>query len=183
MVTDPGASFIRPEEFWHNLGLSAGQSVVHLGCGPGFYLIAAAKIVGSKGSVIGIDILPHLLAEAENRANQARVGEIVRTIRADLEQPQGSTVPDDSTDWVLLANILHMSDPALILAEARRIVKKDGRVIVVEWSVSATPVGPPPSHRIPQGKVLELSHEAGLEFKTNFVPSPYHYGLLLSKHV
>lgn len=183
MAQDIAASFIRPDEFWRSLGLQAGQKVVHLGCGAGFYLVAAAQIVGQTGSVIGVDILSHLLEAAESRAARANVGGIVRTIRADIEQPNGSTLPDNSADWVLVANILHLADPAQILVEACRLVVKTGKVAVVEWLTVATPVGPPADHRISQAKVLELAHESGLAFQSNFTPSPYHYGLLLGKHV
>jgi ubiquinone/menaquinone biosynthesis C-methylase UbiE len=172
-------SFIRPEEFWHSLGLRAGQTLVHLGSGPGFYLIPAAKIVGEGGKVIGIDIQAHLLAEAESRAAREGVGDIVHTVRANLDLDQGSTLPPASADWVLVANILHQTKPPHILAEAARIVKPDGRVIVVEWNVAASPLGPPNHVRIAEPEALAAVEAAGLQVLNKFKPSPYHYGLVL----
>ncbi len=173
-------SFIRPEEFWRTLGLRAGQSVVHLGCGPGFYLLPAAKLVGSAGKAIGVDVRSDMLAEAENRARRDSNATVITTIRADLEQAAGSTLPAASADWVLVANILHQSDPAKIMAEAKRIVHEAGKIVVVEWDVVATPMGPPPTVRIFKNDVVTLAESLGLALEKSFAPSPYHYGLVLT---
>lgn len=172
-------SFIRPDELWHNLGLRAGQTMVHLGCGPGFYLVPAAQIVGTNGKVIGIDIQAHLLAEAEGRAERNGVADIVHTIRADLETDKGSTLPPATADWVLVANILHQAVPQAILREAARIVRPDGSVVVVEWDVGASPFGPPTEMRISKPDTVATAEAAGLKIAREFKPSPYHYGLIL----
>ena len=172
-------SFIRPDELWHNLGLRAGATVVHLGCGPGFYLVPAAQIVGATGKVIGIDIQAHLLAEAEGRAERSGVGEIVHTVRANLETDKGSTLPPGSADWVLVANILHQASPPAILGEAARVVRSTGVVVVVEWDVGASPFGPPNEARIAKPEALAAAQNHGLTLTAEFKPSPYHYGLLL----
>ncbi len=172
-------SFIRPQELWQNLGLRAGQTVVHLGCGPGFYLVPAAQLVGSAGKVIGIDIQAHLLAEAEGRAQRSGVGDIVHTVRANLETDKGSSLPPASADWVLVANILHQAVPAAILGEAVRIVRAQGTVVVVEWDVGVSPFGPPTEMRVAKPEAVAAAQAAGLTLSREFKPSPYHYGLLL----
>ena len=171
-------SFIHPEKLWRELGLAAGQSVVHLGCGAGFYLVPAAKLVGVGGKAIGIDLLPDLLTETEDRAQREGVAPIVKTIRANLELANGSTLPDRSIDWVLAANILHQSDPQKILQEAARIVTQEGTVLAVEWDTVATPLGPPTEQRIAKQEVEKIATGIGLTNDRSFAPSPYHYGLI-----
>ncbi len=39
-------------------GIKEGQTVLDFGCGPGFYAIAAARMVGAKGKVYALDIQP-----------------------------------------------------------------------------------------------------------------------------
>ncbi len=173
--------FIRPDELWRELGLQAGQTVVHLGSGPGFYLIPAARIVGTHGKVIGVDIQLQLLAEAESRAAREDLTKIIHTVRSDLEQPSGSTLPADQADWVLIANILHQSDPVKILTEGKRIVSPQGNIVVIEWDTVATPLGPPPEIRVSRHKVEQVAAELGLQKKSAIKPSPYHYGLIFSK--
>ncbi|MDP3997027.1 MAG: methyltransferase domain-containing protein [bacterium] len=179
MSVNNSSSFIRPEEFWRRLGLQAGQRVVHLGSGAGFYLIPAAKIVGQSGSVIGVDVMTHLLSESENRAQREQVAGVIHTVRADLEKNQGSTLPAGNADWVLVANILHQSDPAKILTEAKRLIKPNGRVVVVVWDVVATPLGPPAGQRFSKETMLSIAQTVGLSLVKDFAPSPYHYSLVL----
>lgn len=174
-------SFIRPEELWGSVGLRANQTVVHLGCGPGFYLIPAARIVGRGGKAIGIDIRSDMLAEVENRALREHVEDIVQTKRGNLESPNGSVLENISADWVLVANILHQADPAAILGEARRIVANHGWVLIIEWDTAASPFGPPAEKRLSKNEVIQLAAKAGLSLERELQPSAYHFGLLLTR--
>lgn len=173
-------SFIRPEVLLQSMGLRAQQSFVHLGCGAGFYIIPAAKIVGSKGKSIGVDILPDMLAEAENKARHHNVEKIVQTLRANLENAPGTTLAAKSVDWVLVANILHQSDPLKVLTEAVRIVAANGHVAIVEWNTSATPFGPPVHNRKTAEEMKEIASRCGLSVQKEFSPSPYHYGIVFA---
>lgn len=172
------SSFIRPEDFWRSLGLQANQTVVHLGSGPGFYLIPAAKIVGPLGKAYGIDILPAMLAEVASRAQRAGMSDRVQLIRANVENDSGSTLPDQVADWVLIANILHQSDQHKIFSEAKRLTKPGGSIVVVEWDTAATPLGPPSQKRVGKKQVITVAASGGLTHYREFKPSPYHYGLL-----
>ncbi|MEX1111983.1 MAG: methyltransferase domain-containing protein [Candidatus Andersenbacteria bacterium] len=174
-------SFIRPEEFWRTVGLRAEQTVVHFGAGAGFYLVPAAHIVGKNGKAIGIDVLPDMLAEAESRSKRENVDSIIQVIRANLENPKGSSLPDNTADWVLLANIIYQSDIATLLREAMRVVAANGHIVIVGWDVVASPFGPPVSQRIPAEEITRVASEVGLYIAKKFAPSPYHYALVLSK--
>ena len=174
--------FIRPEEFWNQIELRVNQTIVHLGCGAGFYLIPAAKKVGRQGQVIGIDVLADMLEEAEDRAARAGVAETVKTIRSNLENSSGNKVEDNIADWTLVANILYQSDPEKILASAKRVTKQSGTIIVVEWNISKTPLGPPPDDRIAKSQVLDIAEKIKLKLRKEFIPSPYHYGLLFTEN-
>ncbi len=171
-------SFIRPDVLLETMGLRAQQTFVHLGCGAGFYLIPAAVIVGSKGKSIGVDIRPDMLAEVENKARQQGVEHIVQTLRSNIENTPGTSLPVKSADWVLVANILHQSDPAKVFTEALRIIAANGHVAVIEWNTSATPFGPPVHNRKSTEEMKEIAGTCGLTFTKEFSPSPYHYGLI-----
>ncbi|MEK7500317.1 MAG: class I SAM-dependent methyltransferase, partial [Patescibacteria group bacterium] len=143
-----------------------------------FYLIPAAEIVGPKRKAIGIDLRPDILAELENRARRHKVDAIVSTLRANVENTPGSSLQEKSADWVLLANILHQSDPAKVFAEAKRLVFQNGSIAVVEWNTSATPFGPPGNQRIGAEELKKIASAQGLKIVKEFSPSPYHFGLL-----
>ena len=97
--------------------------VVDVGCGPGLFLAALAR----RGTeVIGFDLSFGMAAEAARR----RTGEPDDpTGVADAEH---LPMADGSAGAVLLLHMLyHVPDPARAIAEARRIVRGDGPVIVV----------------------------------------------------
>lgn len=48
------------------LELQAGDHVVHVGCGTGYYTAVMAEVVGSKGRVAAIEIDPELAARSRN---------------------------------------------------------------------------------------------------------------------
>ncbi len=53
-----------------------GQTILDVATGTGFVAIAASQIVGSQGSVIGIDITAAYLAQAQAKINQAQIQNI-----------------------------------------------------------------------------------------------------------
>lgn len=179
----PPQNFIRPDEFWRLLDVRAGQTIVHLGCGAGYYLIPAAKIVGQKGQVIGIDIRQDMLDEANSRAERENVKSTIRLLRLDLESDPLDTLPAQVADWVLVANILHQTEAAKIFERAIHAVKPAGKIVVAEWDTVATPLGPPTEKRRPKKDILALAARLKLKVAEEFKPSPYHYGLLLTRSV
>jgi len=42
----------------HAAGLRPRQAVLEVGCGPGFFTVPAAKIVGSEGNILAFDVNP-----------------------------------------------------------------------------------------------------------------------------
>jgi SAM-dependent methyltransferase len=59
------------EGLWELAGFAAGDTIVDLGCGPGFTSLDLARLVGPAGRVIGVDsssaALEHLRATIENQ--------------------------------------------------------------------------------------------------------------------
>lgn len=181
MPVSDTSSFLRPDDVLRKIGLRAEQTLVHLGCGAGFWLIPAAQIVGASGKAIGVDIRPDILSEAESRAALAHLGHVVQTTQGDLEHDRGSGLADGLADLVLVANIIHQANPEKLLMEAKRILKADGKIAVVEWDVAASPLGPPSAKRIAAADMKKIVQSLGLTVQKSFHASPYHYGLILQK--
>ena len=54
-------------------GVGEGQAVLDVGCGTGTLAIAAARRVGPRGSAIGVDPSPEMVARATGKARRAGV--------------------------------------------------------------------------------------------------------------
>lgn len=174
--------FLDPERTLFAAGLSAGQSLADLGTGSGFYVIAAGKIFGDSGLVYAVDIiesaLDHIAAEARVRGLRN-----VRTLRCDLETPECCrTIPTGSLDYVLLANIVHqIKNRKGLLAEAYRILKTGGKLIVIEWNDQPSPIGPQVGERLDPKAIIKLADAAHLKEAGDLPADNYHYGLMFIK--
>lgn len=185
MATNPIRvnNFIRPDEVLRQVGIKEGMKVVHLGCGPGFYVIPAAKYVGPSGRAVGIDIREQALETLKHKAKIEGL-ENVDAIRCDLEKIKGSHLPDNWADLVIMANILHQSDPRKVMAEAVRILRPEvGRLLTIEWEVTNVPMGPPVEDRITPDTVLACARMNNLVVLRRFKPSAYHFSFLFARAV
>ncbi|GAA4902803.1 ubiquinone/menaquinone biosynthesis C-methylase UbiE [Stackebrandtia albiflava] len=104
------------------LDIRGGHTVLDLGCGPGTDL-AAMAVPGAR--VIGLDNDPVMTATATERTRPP-----VEVVRGDVHDlPFGdATIDRVRTDRVLQ----HVADPARVLAEARRVLRPGGRLVMAE---------------------------------------------------
>lgn len=102
------------------------SDVADLGCGDGYLTVEAAKWARK---VIAVDRSPEMLARAKALAKRRNVSNIVWK-RGELEK---LPLDDASVDVALLSQALHHADePALALAEAARVLKPGGRLLVLD---------------------------------------------------
>lgn len=115
--------FRDPKKALHAAGLQSGQQVLEVGCGPGFFTIPAAEIVGEQGLVYALDVNPLAIARVREKVRQANVNN-VKTVLADAAQTK---LPDASFDLIFLFGLEHYrGDMKRILAEADRLLKPAG---------------------------------------------------------
>lgn len=161
------------------LGIEAGFKVADFGAGSGAYVLAIAERLEGTGKVYAIDVQRDLLRRIHNEA-QKRGYKNVDVIWADLEVPRASKLADNSIDLVLISNLLfQVPDKPLILREARRIVKRSGRVAVIDWYESFGNMGPTKEDVVSRDALLELAKKAGLTLEKEFAAGAHHYGVIL----
>ena len=111
-------------------GVGEGQAVLDVGCGTGSLAILAARRVGPRGSVVGVDPSPEMVARATGKARRAGVG---ATFRAGIAQ--ALPFEDASFDVVMCTLVLHQLPPDALhgaFAEFRRVLKPGGRLLLVD---------------------------------------------------
>ena len=113
------------------LAVRAGESVLDVGCGPGFYAQELLEVVGPDGRVVGIDASPEMLAAATARcARHANVA---------FHRGDATALPvaDASFDAALCVQVLeYVPDATGALAEIRRALRPGGRAVVwdIDWA-------------------------------------------------
>jgi O-methyltransferase/aklanonic acid methyltransferase len=105
--------------------LAPGAHVLDVATGTGAVLAPAARQVGPRGSVTGVDFSAGMLAEAARRVQQLS---LTNTALRQMDAEQ-LDLPDAQFDHVLCgASLFMMPRPARALAEFRRVLKPGGRV-------------------------------------------------------
>ncbi len=164
-------------------GIEAKMKIADLGCGRrGSFSIQAAKMVGKNGKIFAIDVLKQALKNVQSKANLFNISNI-QFIWADLEIEKSTKIPDNEIDIVLIANTLYQTKkPEKILKQGKRILKKNGKILVIDWQSTDTPFGPPVEKRIKIKKIKSLAKNLSLKLIQEFEAGPYHYGLLYKKN-
>ncbi|WP_328464257.1 methyltransferase domain-containing protein [Streptomyces sp. NBC_00448] len=109
------------------LAIRPGHTVLDLGCGPGTDLPALADEAGPGGTVLGVDRDPDMAARARTRTA------LLPSTHVQLADLHALPFPDASVDRAHTDRVLqHVADPARALAEARRVLRPGGLLVMAE---------------------------------------------------
>ena len=151
--------FLNPDRIVDELHIQEGMQIADFGSGSGYFTISMGERVK---------------AGVKNLEN-------IETIRADLEVLGSSSLPDNSQDIVLLANILFQSDKkAEIFKEAMRILKKEGTMIVIDWKKGTGSFGPPDGRRTDDLEMISMAEKSNFKLKSKLDAGQFHYGLIFT---
>jgi len=113
-------------------GLRPGMQVLDVAIGTAAVSRGAARIVGPKGKVVGVDPSRGMLNEARKNFH----GPVVRGVA------QALPIASGRFDFVTMGIALrHVPDLVLAFREYRRVLKPGGRVWILEAHIPESPVG------------------------------------------
>lgn len=126
--------FMNPKKLLIPAGLKTGQHVLEVGCGPGFFTIPAAKIVGEEGIIYANDINPYAIKKIEKKINKTGV----KNVKPLLEDVTETSLDNNSIDLAFLFGFMHFLNKFLdkVLTEMYRILKNDGCISIQRWQIS-----------------------------------------------
>ena len=112
--------------------LERGEQVLDLGCGAGTDSLIAAQMVGSQGSVAGVDMTVEMLDKA--RAAAAELGvENVEFLEGEIER---LPFPDASFDVVISNGVIDLvPDKDAVFSEIHRVLRPGGRVQIADVTI------------------------------------------------
>lgn len=166
------AKILPAEKILTRFGLKPDQYLADLGCGQGYFALEAAKIVGTQGKIKAVDIASERLQTLEQSAQNLGIAEQIKTF---LAEGENVPLPNKDVDVVLIANVLHeLNNPLNYLRDARRILKNQGQIWVIEWQKKETPMGPPLDERRSVEEWIALLEQAGFEDIWAQIYNPAH---------
>ncbi len=176
-----GTQLLDSRQILNETGLSYGDKVGDLGCGPkAYFTFQASKMVGEKGIVYAVDVLKEVLSSVESHLKTQGINN-VRTVWSNLEAYGATNISESSLDLTMLVNVLFQADDvAQMIKEAIRLTKSDGKVLIVDWKSGGSPLGPDSSRRVDVPKIKEYADAYGLKLLKEFEAGPYHFALLFT---
>lgn len=109
--------------------IEAGQRVLDIGCGPGYFTIPIARMVGPEGRVVAVDLQPAMLNLL--RANAETAGILDRILPVQCSADSIGTF--DPVDFALAFYMLHeVPSQERFLREVRSLLKPGGQFLLAE---------------------------------------------------
>ncbi|MCR4275041.1 MAG: methyltransferase domain-containing protein [Candidatus Campbellbacteria bacterium] len=173
--------FAHPEKIIEQFQLGEGMHVADLGVGAGDFTFLAARHVGETGVVYACDLQKELIQKVHKEAQQEGLLN-VHTMWTDLEEERGTTLADASVHAVMATNILfQIEHKERFLKEMFRILRADGKALIVDWSDSYGGMGPHATSVLKRHTAQTLAESAGFVFEKDIDAGTHHYGMLLRK--
>jgi len=147
-----------PEMVIAKMGDISNLVVADIGAGTGYF---ALRIVKKGGVVIGIDIDQKSIDYIEERKSELSP-EVARRLTTRLTAPDDPGIKPDETDWVLIVNTYYIIDDRInYLKKVLDGVKKNGKIMIVDFKSGDMPVGPNDSIKVPVTKAISDIKSAG----------------------
>lgn len=109
--------------------IKEGMTVVDLGCGPGFFTVDMAKMVGKSGKVIASDLQEGMLEKVRGKTRGTELEKRI-TFHKCAENIIGIT---EQVDFILAFYMVHeLPDQNAFFQEVKTLLKPNGQLLVVE---------------------------------------------------
>ncbi|MEE6260016.1 methyltransferase domain-containing protein [Plantactinospora sonchi] len=161
-------------DYFHDLISWVGREapdhphIVDLGAGSGTASLALARELPDS-RITAVDMSPDMLTHLRDRADAAGLGNRIRTLEADLDQPWPDLGPTHVI-WAA-ASMHHLADPAKALASAYAALRPGGLLVIAELDSFPRFLADTPDEDVESRGHTESAkrrHEAGMHMHENW---------------
>ena len=177
VISASGAAWLdrqsRPEEEHTQLAidkiqLPATAVIADIGAGTGYYTFKLAPKV-PQGKVYAVEIQDEMITVINERKKKMNVTN-VEVVKGGIKSPN---LPDNSVELAIMVDVYHECEyPVEMLHSIRKSLKKDGKILLIEYKGEDPAVAIRPLHKT---TVAQLSKELGangfkLDYNGQFMP-------------
>lgn len=109
--------------------IEKGMTVLDLGCGPGFFSVEIAKMVGLTGKVIAADLQEKMLEKLAIKIKGTESEKVIELRKCDVDR----TGVSEKVDFILAFWMIHeVPDKQKLFLELKSLLKPAGKLYIIE---------------------------------------------------
>ena len=109
--------------------IKEGMKVLDIGCGPGFFSVELAKMVGANGKVYAVDLQEGMLQKLHDKIRGTSLEKIIQLIKCDKDK----IVIPEKVDFILAFYMVHeIPDKEKLFTTLKNFLNEDGEFLIVE---------------------------------------------------
>jgi ubiquinone/menaquinone biosynthesis C-methylase UbiE len=109
--------------------VKVGMTVLDVGCGPGFFSVELARMVGNTGRVIAADLQDGMLQRLAHRIEGTDLADRIRLVKCD----QDNINVKERVDFILTFYMVHeVPDKNSFFGQLNGILNDEGQFLIVE---------------------------------------------------
>lgn len=169
--------YLNPDVIWEKAVLINPKVLIDIGAGTGFFALLFSRKI-KKGRVYACDISDKMLIWMHDSLPMESKGIVIPV------KMEESSVPlaDGTADLVYMINLHHeLEEPLKMLEESRRLLKKGGKLMIIDWKKGETPEGPPQELRVTEVTIESQMYKSGFSNISKYSVLPYHHFLVGEK--
>ena len=169
--------YLNPDLIWEKAALKDPSILIDIGAGTGFFALLFSEKM-KKGKVYACDISDEMLLWLEDNLPSESKG---RVIPVRMEESSVS-LSEDMADLVYMINLHHeLEQPQKILREALRLLRRGGKLLIIDWKKEQTPEGPPLEIGVTEEAIESQMRRSGFSNINAYPILPYHHFLIGGK--